>query len=54
MYKDHYIDEFRRGTVALYRDDADATVVVIAADLGISHSSLTACLNMGGVPIRKP
>jgi transposase len=54
MSKKHYTDEFRRDAVALYRDTADATVVGIAADLGISHGSLTAWLKKAGVPIRKP
>lgn len=54
MSKKNYTDEFRRDAVTLYRDTADATVVGIATDLGISQGSLTAWLKKAGVPIRKP
>jgi transposase len=54
MSKKNYTEEFRRDAVALYRDTAGATIAGIAADLGVSHGSLTAWLKTAGVPIRKP
>ena len=41
MTKKNYTEEFRRDAVELYRDTDGATVAGIAADLGISHGSLT-------------
>ncbi len=54
MTKKNYNEEFRRDAVRLYRDTDGATVAGIAADLGISHGSLTAWLKNAGIPIRKP
>jgi transposase len=54
MPKKNYNEEFRRNAVALYRDTDGATIAGIAADLGISHGSLTAWLKNAGIPIRRP
>jgi transposase-like protein len=53
MAKKNYTAEFRRDAVELYRDTDGATVVGIAADLGIAHGSLTAWLKNAGIPIRR-
>lgn len=53
MTKKNYTEEFRRNAVELYRDTDGATVAGIAADLGISHGSLTAWLKNAGIPIRR-
>jgi transposase len=54
MTKKNYTEEFRRDAVELYRDTDGATVAEIAADLGISHGSLTTWLRNAGIPIRRP
>ena len=54
MAKKSYSEEFRRDAVELYRDTDGATVAGIAADLGISHGSLTTWLKNAGIPIRRP
>lgn len=40
--KENYPDEFKRDAVALYRDTEDATITVIAAELGVSEATLSA------------
>lgn len=50
--KRNYTEEFRRDAVELYRDTDGATVAGIAADLGISHSSLTTWLKNAGIPMQ--
>jgi transposase len=47
-----YSEEFRRDAVELYRSTPGATVVGIAADLGIMDSTLSAWLKAAGVPVR--
>ena len=54
MAKKNYSEEFRRDAVELYRDTGGATVAGIAADLGVSHGSLTTWLRNAGIPIRRP
>lgn len=54
MAKKNYSEEFRRDAVELHRDTGGATVAGIAADLGVSHGSLTTWLRHAGIPIRKP
>ncbi|WP_414899133.1 IS3 family transposase [Rhodococcus qingshengii] len=54
MAKKNYSEEFRRDAVELYRDTDGATVAGIAADLGISHGSLTTWLRNAGITIRRP
>jgi transposase len=54
MARKTYSEEFRRDAVALYRDTPGATVVGIAADLGISYPTLTGWLKTAGVTVRKP
>ena len=54
MTKKNYTEEFRRDAVELYRDTDGATVAGIAADLGISHGSLTTWLRNAGIPIHRP
>lgn len=54
MTKKNYTEEFRRDAVELYRDTDGATVAGIAADLGVSHGSLTTWLKNAGIPIRRP
>ncbi|MCD2130795.1 IS3 family transposase [Rhodococcus qingshengii] len=54
MTKKNYTEEFRRDAVELYRDTDGATVAGIAADLGISHGSLTTWLRNAGIAIRRP
>ncbi len=44
MTKKNYTEEFRRDAVELYRDTDGAIVAGIAANLGISHGSLTTSL----------
>jgi len=53
MTKKNYTEEFRRDAVELYRDTDGATVAGIAADLGISHGSLTTWLRNAGIQIRR-
>ncbi|MGG7104745.1 transposase [Rhodococcus sp. 24CO] len=52
MTKENYSEEFRRDAVELYRDTDGATGAGIAADLGISHGSLTTWLKNAGIPTR--
>jgi transposase len=54
MARKTYSEEFRRDAVALYRDTPGATVAGIAADLGISHPTLTGWLKTAGITIGKP
>ncbi|MDZ7911938.1 MAG: transposase [Rhodococcus sp. (in: high G+C Gram-positive bacteria)] len=54
MTKRNYTAEFRRDAIELYRDTDGATVIGIAADLGIAHGSPTAWLKNAGIPIRRP
>lgn len=54
MAKKNSIEVFRRGVVELYRATDGATVVGIAADLGISLGSLTPWLKNAGIPICRP
>src|SRR3954465_3982976 len=44
-------EEFRRDAVELYRSTPGATVVGIAADLGIMDTTLSAWLKAAGVPL---
>ena len=53
MTKKSYTEEFRRDAVEVYRDTDGATVAGIAADLGISHGSLTTWLRNAGIAIRR-
>ncbi len=46
-----YSEEFRRDAVELYRSTPGATVVGIAADLGIMDATLSAWLKAAGVPL---
>src|SRR3954447_17496168 len=46
-----YSEEFRGDAVELYRSTPGATVVGIAADLGIMDSTLSAWLKAAGVPV---
>ena len=46
-----YSEEFRRDAVELYRTTPGATVVGIAADLGIMDSTLSGWLKAAGVPL---
>jgi transposase len=46
-----YLEEFRRDAVELYRSTPGATVVGIAADLGIMDTTLSAWLTAAGVPL---
>src|SRR3954471_11174467 len=46
-----YSEEFRRDAVELYRSTPGATVVGIAADLGIMDTTLSAWLKAAGVPL---
>ncbi|MFI2791229.1 transposase, partial [Kitasatospora sp. NPDC018614] len=50
MAKKNYSEEFRRDAVELYRDTGGATVAGIAADLGVSHGSLTPGRRPAGSP----
>jgi transposase len=52
MARKNYPDEFKRDAVALYRDTEDATITVIAAELGVSEATLSAWCKAAGVPIR--
>ncbi len=52
MARKNYPDEFKRDAVALYRDTEGATIVVIAAELGVSEATLSAWCKAAGVPIR--
>ena len=46
-----YSEEFRRDAVELYRSTPGATVVGIAADLGIMDTTLSGWLKAAGVPL---
>jgi transposase len=46
-----YSEEFRRDAVELYRATPGATVVGIAADLGIMDTTLSSWLKAAGVPL---
>ncbi len=46
-----YSEEFRRDAVELYRSTPGATVVGIAADLGVMDTTLSAWLKAAGVPL---
>jgi transposase len=48
-----YSEEFRRDAVELYRTTPGATVVGIAADLGIMDGTLSAWLKAAGVEIHR-
>jgi transposase len=48
-----YSEEFRRDAVELYRTTPGATVVGIAADLGIMDSTLSAWLKAAGVEVHR-
>ncbi len=52
MARKNYPDEFKRDAVALYRDTEDATVTVIAAELGVSEATLSTWCKAAGVAIR--
>jgi transposase len=54
MARKTYSEEFRREAVELYRSTPGATVVGIAADLGIMDSTLSAWLKAAGVAVRGP
>ena len=54
MARKTYSEEFRRDAVELYRSTPGATVVGIAADLGIMDSTLSAWLKAAGVAVRGP
>ena len=45
-------EEFKRDSVALYRDTEGATITRIAAELGVSEATLSAWCKAAGVPIR--
>ncbi len=51
MARKTYSEEFRRDAVELYRSTPGATVVGIAADLGIMDTTLSAWLKAAGVPL---
>ena len=48
-----YSEEFRRDAVELYRSTPGATVVGIAADLGIMDATLSAWLKAAGVEVHR-
>jgi transposase len=48
-----YSEEFRRDAVELYRSTPGATVVGIAADLGIMDGTLSAWLKAAGVEVHR-
>ena len=48
-----YSEEFRRDAVELYRTTPGATVVGIAADLGIMDGTLSAWLTAAGVEVHR-
>jgi len=48
-----YSEEFRRDAVELYRTTPGATVVGIAADLGIMDGTLSAWLKAAGVEVHR-
>ncbi len=52
MVRKVYSEEFRRDAVELYRSTPGATVVGIAADLGIMDTTLSAWCKAAGVPVR--
>ena len=52
MAKKNYPDEFKGDAVALYRDTEGATIMVIAAEFGVSEATLSAWCKVAGVPIR--
>ena len=51
MARKRYSEGFRRDAVELYRSTPGATVVGIAADLGIMDTTLSAWLEAAGVPV---
>ena len=51
MARKTYSEEFRRDAVELYRSTPGATVVGIAADLGIMDTTLSGWLKAAGVPL---
>ena len=53
MARKTYSEEFRRDAVELYRSTPGATVVGIAADLGIMDSTLSAWLKAAGVEVHR-
>ena len=53
MARKTYSEEFRRDAVELYRTTPGATVVGIAADLGIMDSTLSAWLRAAGVEVHR-
>ena len=53
MARKTYSEEFRRDAVELYRSTPGATVVGIAADLGIMDSTLSAWLKTAGVQMHR-
>ena len=53
MARKTYSEEFRRDAVELYRSTPGATVVGIAADLGIMDGTLSAWLKAAGVELHR-
>ena len=53
MARKTYSEEFRRDAVELYRTTPGATVVGIAADLGIMDGTLSAWLKAAGVELHR-
>lgn len=53
MARKTYSEEFRRDAVELYRTTPGATVVGIAADLGIMDGTLSAWLRAAGVEVHR-
>ena len=53
MARKTYSEEFRRDAVELYRTTPGATVVGIAADLGIMDGTLSAWLKAAGVEVHR-
>ena len=51
MARKTYSEEFRRAAVELYRSTPGATLVGIAADLGIMEATLSGWLKAAGVPL---
>ena len=52
MARKNYPDEFKRDAVALYRDTEGATLIAIAAELGVTDATLAAWCKAAGVAIR--
>ena len=52
MARKNFQDEFRRDAVVLYRDTGGATIMQIAAELGVSAVTLSAWCKAAGVAIR--